>query len=448
MKMSRVPEGPAAPPTLLRIVSAAFIGAAVEWYDFFVYAAAAALAFPKIFFPSVSEPAALLAAFATLGAGFLARPVGAAVFGHFGDRVGRKAMLVVSMIGMGTGTTVIGLLPTYQQIGVMAPIALVFLRLVQGFSVGGEFGGAVLIAVEHGPHSRRGLYGSFALLGVPAGVVLSNLVFLIMVTVTKPAQFLAWGWRIPFLLSAILIGVGLYTRRSISESPSFEKLVRDDDVEKVPLVAAFRSSWRQILLAMGSFVTPNVLSYIAVTFAVSYGAAQLGYSRNVLLVLVLIGSLAWFAAVPVSAALSDRFGRRSVVVVSLLFCIAAAFVFFPLLESGSIPGMALAFVLILAGAGAANGPQAAMFSELFSPGVRYSGISIGYQLGAVIGGGIAPFLAAALYGSFKSSWPITLYMVAVSVVSVVCTAGLLPRRPAPAPVGAHLTVTPSLESNG
>jgi MFS family permease len=323
-------ERPTAPPTLRRIISAAFIGAAAEWYDFVVYAVTAALVFPKIFFPSVSEPAGLLAAFATLGAGFLARPMGGAVFGHFGDRVGRKAMLVVSMIGMGVGTTAIGLLPTYQQIGVMAPTALVF-RLIQGFSVGGEFGGefggAVLIAVEHGPDSRRGLYGSFALLGVPAGVVLSNLIFLIMVTVTKPEQFLAWGWRIPFLLSAVLIGVGLYTRGTIGESPSFEKLVRDDDVEKVPLLAALRSSWRRILLAMGSFVAPNVLSYIAVTFAVSYGAAQHGYSRNVLLVLAIIGSVAWFTAVPVSAALSDRLGRRSVTVVSLLFGLAAALLF-------------------------------------------------------------------------------------------------------------------------
>jgi metabolite-proton symporter len=441
-------EGSTAPVPLLRIVAAAFIGATVEWYDFFVYAAAAALVFPKTFFPSVSEPAGLLAAFATLGAGFLARPIGAAVFGHFGDRVGRKAMLVVSMIGMGVGTTVIGLLPTYQQIGVLAPTALVFLRLIQGFSVGGEFGGAVLIAVEHGPDSRRGLYGSFALLGVPAGVVLSNLVFLIMVTVTRPEQFLAWGWRIPFLLSAVLIGVGLYTRGRIGESPSFEKLVRDDDLEKVPLVAALRSSWRKILLAMGSFVAPNVLSYIALTFAVSYGAAQLGYSRNVLLVLAIIGSVAWFTAVPVSAALSDRFGRRTVIVVSLLLCVVAALLFFPLLESRSIPAMALAFILILAGAGAANGPQGAMFAELFSPGVRYSGLSIGYQMGAVIGGGIAPFLAAALYGSFASSRPITLYMAAVSVVSVVCTAVLLRQRSASLPTDAQPTAVPALESHG
>ena len=441
-------ERPTAPPTLRQIISAALIGAAVEWYDFVVYAAAAALVFPKIFFPSVSEPGGLLAAFATLGAGFLARPMGGAVFGHFGDRVGRKAMLVVSMIGMGVGTTVIGLLPTYQQIGVLAPTALVFLRLIQGFSVGGEFGGAVLIAVEHGPDGRRGLYGSFALLGVPAGVGLSNLVFLIMVTVTRPEQFLAWGWRIPFLLSAVLIGVGLYTRGRIGESPSFEKLVRDDDLEKVPLVAALRSSWRRILLAMGSFVAPNVLSYIAVTFAVSYGAAQHGYSRNVLLVLAIIGSVAWFTAVPVSAALSDRFGRRSVTVVSLLFGLAAAFLFFPLLESGSMAAMAVAFVLILAGVGAASGPQGAMFSELFSPGMRYSGLSIGYQMGAVIGGGIAPFVAAALYESFMSSWPITVYMISVSIVSVVCSAVLLRPRSALHHTDAQLTVAPTPESNG
>jgi MFS family permease len=352
------------------------------------------------------------------------------------------------MIGMGVGTTVIGLLPTYQQIGVLAPTALVFLRLIQGFSVGGEFGGAVLIAVEHGPDGRRGLYGSFALLGVPAGVGLSNLVFLIMVTVTRPEQFLAWGWRIPFLLSAVLIGVGLYTRGRIGESPSFEKLVRDDDLEKVPLVAALRSSWRRILLAMGSFVAPNVLSYIAVTFAVSYGAAQHGYSRNVLLVLAIIGSVAWFTAVPVSAALSDRFGRRSVTVVSLLFGLAAAFLFFPLLESGSMAAMAVAFVLILAGVGAASGPQGAMFSELFSPGMRYSGLSIGYQMGAVIGGGIAPFVAAALYESFMSSWPITVYMISVSIVSVVCSAVLLRPRSALHPTDAQLTVAPTPESNG
>jgi MFS family permease len=416
-------------PSLRRIVSAALIGSAIEWYDFFIYGATAALVFPKLFFPAVSETAGLLAAFATFGAGFLARPIGGAVLGHLGDRIGRKATLVLSILGMGIGTTAVGVLPTYHQIGIGAPLALLFLRLVQGFSVGGELGGAVLIAFEHSPENRRGLYGSFAQLGVPAGLVMSNIVLLVMGAATTSEQFDSWAWRIPFLLSTILIVVGLLIRRNVAESPTFKNLRSSRAIEHAPIRTLLRTSRRQLVFATGSFIAPNAISNVVAIYALTYGAGELSIARGTLLAMVISGSVAWIVSIPIAASLSDRFGRRPVILSSLAVCAIASAAFFPLLETRSAPVMTLAFLLTMAALGAANAPQAAMFSEQFAPAVRYSGISIVLQVGSVAGGGIAPFVAAALFESVGGSWPISLYMLGVCFLSLLCTAALLRRGP-------------------
>jgi len=418
--MSASPDIQLPRTTVTRIVIASFIGSTVEWFDFFAYAVASALVFPRLFFPGLSPVAATLAAFATFGVGFLGRPLGGVLMGHFGDRVGRKSMLVISLVGMGIATVGIGALPTYEHIGVFAPVLLVALRFLQGVAIGGEWGGAVLVAVEHAPEKRRGLYGSFVQMGIPAGVIISNIVFLVVSEALSTESFYAWGWRVPFLLSAVLVVIGLVIRVSLTETPQFRRAVAAKKVSRVPLVEVLREDWRQVLLAAGTFIAPNAMGYIVITYSLSYATTFLRIERSTVIWMILAASVVWLVVAGWVAAISDRLGRRRVLLICLGALTVWSLVFFALLDTRSIPLMLLALVVLAALQGAANGPQAALFAELFDTRVRYSGVSLAYQLGSILGGGVAPLLAAALYGINSSSLPITGYLALICVLSLGC----------------------------
>jgi metabolite-proton symporter len=426
-------RGPA-PNGVRRAVAGSFVGTAIEWYDFFIYGTAAALVLGPQFFPAGSDLAATLAAFATLAVGFVARPFGSAIMGHFGDRTGRKSMLVVSMLLMGAATVGIGLLPTYDAIGIWAPILLVALRFLQGIGVGGEWGGAVLMATEHAPRGKAGLYGSAPQMGVPAGVILANVVFLLCTQLLTEQQFLGWGWRVPFLLSVVLIAVAMWIRLGVAESPAFRAVAQEGRVARVPLFEVLTKCWRTVLLAGGTFIATNGIAYVFMVYVLSYGTTELGFPRGTMLTLLIASCPVWMLGMGLSAYLSDIVGRRRVYVTSTVALLVVSAVFFTLIDTASVPVMlgamlALAFVL-----GATVGPQSALFAELFPAHVRYSGASLGYQVGAILGGGIAPFMATWLYATYGTTGAISAYFVAVSVISLACTYVLL-RRPHEAETG-------------
>ena len=417
-----------APSSAGRAVASSFVGTAIEWYDFFIYGTAAALVLGPQFFPSGSDLAGTLAAFATLAVGFIARPFGGAIMGHFGDRTGRKSMLVTSLLTMGVATVGIGLLPNYATIGVWAPILLVLLRFLQGVGVGGEWGGAVLMATEHAPKGKAGLYGAAPQMGVPAGVVLANVVFLLCTQLLTDDQFTSWGWRIPFLLSSTLVAAALWIRLGVMESPAFKAVEQEDRITKIPILEVLTKSWKTVLLAGGTFIATNGIAYVFMVFVLSYGTKELGFSRGTMLALLIASCPVWMAGMGISAHLSDRVGRRRVYVTSTVALLAVSSVFFTLLDTGSIPVMLVAMLLLAFVLGCTVGPQSALFAELFPAHVRYSGASLGYQVGAILGGGIAPFVATWLYASFGTTSAITAYFVLVSLVSLAATLVLL-RRP-------------------
>ncbi len=408
------------PASLRRVVAASFIGTTIEWYDFFLYGTAAALVFDRLFFPNFDPFAAKMAAFATFAVGFFARPLGGIVFGHYGDKVGRKAMLVTTLMLMGVATVLIGLLPTYEQIGVAAPVLLVLLRFTQGFGVGGEWGGAVLMAVEHGHEGRRGFHASWVQAGVPVGLLLANGVFHLASSMEE-AAFLSWGWRIPFLLGVLLLGVGLFIRLAILESPIFEQAKQQEPPPKIPILTVLREHPRNVVLAMGARFAENAFFYIFTVLVLSYGSQQLGLAKPALLNAVLLGSAAQLVFIPWFGALSDRLGRRPVYLGGALFLLLFAFPFFQLLETRQ-PGLVLLAVVIgLIGHAAMYGPQAAFFSELFGTRVRYSGASLGYQLASPLAGGLAPLIATALLEwSGGRPWPVALYLCVMAVITLVC----------------------------
>jgi metabolite-proton symporter len=411
-----------------RAVASSFVGTAIEWYDFFIYGTAAALVFGPQFFPSGSDLAGTLAAFATLAVGFVARPFGGVIMGHFGDRTGRKSMLVTSLLTMGVATVGIGLLPNYASIGVWAPVLLVLLRFLQGVGVGGEWGGAVLMATEHAPRGRAGLYGSAPQMGVPAGVILANVVFLLCTQLMTEQQFTSWGWRVPFLLSATLVGAAMWIRLGVMESPAFTAVEQEDRITRIPILEVLTKSWRTVLLAGGTFIATNGIAYVFMVFVLSYGTKELGFSRGTMLALLIASCPVWMFGMGLSAHLSDRLGRRRVYVTSTVALLVVSAVFFTLLDTATVPVMLGAMLLLAFVLGSTVGPQSALFAELFPAHVRYSGASLGYQVGAILGGGIAPFVATWLYASFGSTTAITAYFVAVSLVSLACTLVLL-RRP-------------------
>lgn len=407
---------------LRRVVLTSFIGTTVEWYDYFIYGTAAALVFNQLFFPTFDPLAGTMAAFATYSVGFFARPIGGVVFGHFGDRIGRKSMLVLTLMIMGAATFLIGLLPTYESIGIGAPICLTLLRFMQGLGVGGEWGGAVLMAVEHGDGKRRGFYGSWAQAGVPAGLILATSVFALCARLPREA-LLAWGWRIPFLLGILLTGIGLFIRLNVSESPLFEKMraTKSQENRQTPLAQLWRSSRRQVLLAMGARFGENISFYILTVFMITYSVAVLKSGEQNVLNAILIASAFALITIPTFAVLSDRIGRRPVYFGGALFMAAAAFPMFWLVTTGRPELITIAVIAGLAGGHAAMyGPQAAFVSELFDTEVRYSGISLGFQLVSPVAGGVAPLVATSLLTwSGNQTWPVACYLMFASSLTMI-----------------------------
>jgi metabolite-proton symporter len=407
-----------------RIAIASGIGTTIEWYDFFIYGTAAAVVFAPQFFPQVSPVAGRLAAFATFAIGFIARPLGGIVMGHLGDRVGRKAALVWCLILMGLATLSIGLLPNYARLGPWSPALLVLLRFTQGFALGGEWGGAVLMSVEHSPKNRRGFFGSFVALGLPAGIILSNLVFLIVSSAVTPEQFVSWAWRLPFAASAVLVIVGLYIRRGLAESPAFMELLKSRATRRMPVFDVLRAEGRTVLLAAGSYLAISATGYLVIVYFVSYATANLGFSLALTLSLVLAAAVVFALSIVGFAIRSDKVGRRRTMLISSSALILWSAVFFPLIDTKSVVLTALALCVMLMVQGAYVGPQAAVFAELFNTEVRYSGASLSITLGTLLGGAIAPFVATALYDATGKSWPITIYAVTVSIISWACILGL------------------------
>lgn len=410
------PAGESTP--LRRVVMASLIGTTIEWYDFFLYGSAAALVFNKLFFPEFDPLTGTLLAFATYALGFVARPVGGIVFGHFGDRIGRKRLLMLSLVLMGVATVLIGLLPTYAQIGVWAPIALILLRLVQGFAVGGEWGGAVLMAAEHGDAARRGFWASWPQAGVPAGNLLAAAVLAIMAAVQTEADFLQWGWRVPFILSALLVAVGWYIRNRVAESPMFEaELDSAEAPAKVPALDVLRERPKALVLGAGLRVGENISYYILTVFSLTYLVDVSHESRSLALNALLIGAAVQFFAIPSLALLSDRIGRRPVYAFGAFGLAAWCFVMFGLLGSGENASIVLALVVGLVLHGAMYGPQAAFITELFPTRIRYSGVSLAYQLTSIVAGSLAPIIALWLYKQYGSATPVAIYVGAGCAIS-------------------------------
>jgi MFS family permease len=388
--------------------------AAVEWYDFFIYGTAAALVFPHLFFPASMSPfVAQIASFSTFAVGFVARPLGGVLFGHFGDIHGRKRALMVAITLMGIATTAIGLLPSYERIGVWAPLLLIGLRFAQGLAVGGQWGGAALLAIESAPAPRRGYYGSFVQVGVPIGVVLANAVFLVISAVTDDTTFLAWGWRVAFILSVVLIFIGVAINTSVEEdmAPAVER------PRGSPIIRAVRLHWREILLAGGAFVANNTCFYVAITYAVGYATNTVGLSRDVPLFAVMFTSVLMGPVLLACGALSDRYGRRGIFLLGAALSGLWAFAVFPLIDTGSVIAVVMAIGVELLLLSLMYGPQAALFAELFPKSIRYSGASLGYQFGAIVGGGFAPIIATALFAEYRSTLPISIYLAIMCLIS-------------------------------
>ncbi|MDX8033429.1 MFS transporter [Lentzea sp. BCCO 10_0856] len=417
-----------APPPR-KVALATLTGATLEWYDFFLYGTASALIFNKQFFPSLSPAAGTLAAFSTFAVGFVARPLGGLVFGHFGDRVGRKSMLVVSLVLMGIGSTLIGAIPNFAAIGVWAPILLVALRVVQGIGLGGENAGANLMAMEHAPSDQRNRYAGFPQMGTPAGLVLANTVFLLTSTAMSPAAFSAWGWRIPFLLSAALVVVGLVIRLRVTETPTFATAVDRHDIVRFPLRRALSVGAGRLVITLLAIVANSAVAYLFMVFTLSYGTSQLGLGRQFLVLAVTGASVLWLATIPLWTAVADRRGRRTMFVVGSLALMTWGAAFFPLLNTGD-PAVVL---LALAGMGLiipiTHSVQGAIVADTFPANVRYSGSSLLLQLGALLGGGLAPLISTALLNETGSSSGVTAYIVAVCGISLIASLALFRLRP-------------------
>ena len=401
------------------VAAASFIGTTIEFYDFFVYGTAAALVFGTLFF-SASGTAGTLAAFATFAAGFVARPLGGIVFGHFGDRIGRKSMLVLSLVLMGGSTALIGLLPTYASIGILAPILLVTVRIVQGIAIGGEWGGAVLMATEHGPSNRRGFYGSWPQAGAPAGLVLATAAFAPVAALPQD-QLLSWGWRVPFLLSIVLLVVGLFVRLRVEESPAFEAIRRSGTTARMPLVEAIKRHPRNILVAFAACLAPFLVFYLFSTFVLSYATTTLGFSRGTALLVVCIAAAVEVVTIPAFALLSDHIGRKRVYVGGAVALALLAFPYFWLNSPGDTTAFAITTII---GLGlvhpAMYGPLAALFVEMFSARVRYSGASFGYQVGGMIGGGFAPLILTALFAARGGGYDLVAgYLILCALATIV-----------------------------
>jgi metabolite-proton symporter len=420
--MTSSPAAPGAnpPSSVRRVVIASLVGTSLEWYDFFIYGTAAALVFNTLFFPSFDPLVGTLLAFTTAAVGFVARPLGGIVFGHFGDRIGRKNVLVVTLLLMGIATFAIGLVPTYAVFGIAAPILLVVLRFLQGIGLGGEWGGAVLMTLESSDPRRRGLNASWPQVGVPVGLLLANGVLWLMQAVTDDEAFASWGWRVPFLLSGLLVLVGLWIRMSIAESPQFEKVEDTGAKTRAPIVEVLRSYPKEVALALGARVGVDVAFYIFVLFITTYITTYLGLPSGLALGGVLIGATCQVFFIPVFGALSDRYGRRPVYLAGAVGAAVWVFAFFALLDTGSFALIVLATVVALFFHAAMYATQASFIAEMFPTRIRYSGASMGYQLAGIVGGALAPIIATALLSAYRTSLAVSIYVVAVLAVTVVC----------------------------
>ncbi len=402
-----------------RVALAAMVGTTIEYYDFFIYGTAAALVLGPQFFPNVSPVAGTLAAFATFSVGFFARPLGGIVMGHYGDRLGRKRMLMLSLAIMGTATVLIGLLPNYATIGLAAPVLLVVLRFAQGFGVGGEIGGAVLMSYEHAPRAQRGVYGAFPMMGLPLGVILSTGVFILVQTFVSTESFARWGWRIPFLLAFVIVVLGMLLRVKVAESPEFAAAQSEGEVRKLPLVAVLRSSPKELVAGSLATVAAPTLGYLMQVYLLSYGTKVLKVPSSTMLSIIVISAVVWLVVVPVAGLLADRWGRKRMFVAGMVWMVIWAFPFFALLNTASFPLMLLAVVAGSVATAIITGVQGAILSEAFPTNVRYSGLSITVQVGTLLGGAVAPLAATALMTATGTSNSIALYMVGVSVVSLL-----------------------------
>ncbi|MVW79469.1 MFS transporter [Bordetella sp. 02P26C-1] len=413
-----------------RVSLASAIGSTLEWYDFFIFGASAALVFNVLFFPSSDPLAGTIASLASFAVGFIARPLGGVLFGHFGDRIGRKAMLVLSLIMMGGVTFVIGLLPTYESIGIWAPILLTGLRLLQGLAVGGEWGGATLMVVEHAPAKHRGFYGSWPQMGIPAALILSTGVMAAVNAFTTKEEFLAWGWRIPFLLSAILVIVGYFIRKRVSESPSFNRLKSTKAQARLPIATIFKTQKKRVLLMVGSQAAENTSFYIAAVFSLVYLTQTLQIDRSVALRALMIAAAFTLIAQPLFGALSDRIGRKKVFMGGMIFLGLFAFPFFEMLNTRNEFIITVAMVLsLMIGQGSTQAIQPSLFGEQFPAAIRYSGVSVAYQLATVVWSGPTPVLAAMFVVWTGSYWPIAAYVLIAGLISTLC---ILPLREAAA----------------
>jgi metabolite-proton symporter len=405
-----------------RVALSGLIGATVEWYDFFLYGTAAALVLGELFFPSSDPLVGTIAAYGSFAFGYLSRPLGAIIFGHYGDRIGRKAMLILTLLIMGIATFLIGLLPTYAAIGVWAPILLFVLRFLQGIGLGGEWGGAVLITVEHSPGDKRGFYGSLIQIGAPAGLLLGTGVFVIF-SYLPQEQFLSWGWRVPFLVSVILIGVGLFIRLKILETPAFSQVKESGTEARIPIVDVFRNYPKNVLLTMGARLSEGQTFNIFAVFVITYATSQLELARSMILYGVIIGAAIECMTLPVFGAFADRIGRRPVYMGGAAFCALFAFPFFWLLNTENTIFIWLAIALGLAiGHSAMWGPQASFFSEAFDTRVRYSGTSFVYQFSGIASSALTPLIATTLLGwAGGSPWLVAVFMIVYAALSFVST---------------------------
>jgi metabolite-proton symporter len=412
--------GTARTSSVRRVIVASLIGTSLEWYDFFIYGTAAALVFNQLFFPDYDPLVGTLLSFTTYAVGFVARPLGGVVFGHYGDKLGRKNVLVVTLLIMGIATFLIGLMPTYGSIGVWAPVLLVVLRFVQGLGLGGEWGGAVLMTLESGAAHRRGLNASWPQVGVPIGLLLANGVLSLVGAVTSESAFLDWGWRVPFLLSGVLVLVGLWIRLTITESPLFREVEEQDEKVRAPIVDVLRRYPSRVLLAIGARVGVDVAFYTFILFVTTYVVTYLGLPNSYALNAVLIAAAVQVFLIPWFGVLSDRFGRRPVYLFGAVGAAVWVWVFFVLLDTERFVLIVLATVGALFFHAAMYGPQASFIAELFPTRVRYTGASMGYQLAGILGGALAPIISVALLDRFDTSVAVSVYVVAVLAVTTIC----------------------------
>ena len=428
-----------------RVLAGTMVGTTIEWYDFFIYAQAAGLVLAGLYFaPLANDNAGLaqLVAWASLGISFLFRPLGAIVAGHLGDRLGRKAMLVLTLVIMGAATALIGLLPTFEQIGVWAPILLILLRILQGFSAGGEWGGAALMSVEHAPDHKRGFFGAYPQIGVPTGLILATGVMLLVTSSMSEESFLAWGWRVPFLFSVLLIVVGFVIRRSVDESPVFKEMQDRKKESAAPLRQLFSGHWRQVILTALIFIANNAAGYLLIAFFSSYAtkpveAGGLGMERSPVLLASTIAAVFWLASTMIGGILSDKIGRIRTFQFGYVWLFLWAVPMFLLIDTGEILWFTVALVVLASGLGFSYGPQAALYAEMFPAQVRYSGVSIGYAIGAILGGAFAPLIAQLLLDETAWSPSIGIYIMVLATISFVAVSVVKETRGIPLGVSQH-----------